>query len=476
MSIERRTDYLWSQILCHLRLFFDDRVVANVDRDMVTFGPYADLIALRKRIVAIPNDIPYEITAVDAWQVPFNSTTLTVWNRLRLPNSDGWRAEPNDAAPLWYVHDSGTHIPAWNLFGNLLALLTSEEERADPARDQHGRYVGAQSPRDRHRLLLVPAFNEAVAALAAACVGLRNSGRADYNLDGMLTPPVVILSHDCDILRGNDRWTQSIRAARIFLPLFKLRLPRLANPWWIIRNYMRPHDFYFDNVFGMINLERQFGFTSTFYLLNGSAGRFGARSGSNILPELIASVPEEWPLGIHYNYDTYLNQDAFLAQQSELTTLISHQPVLGRAHYLRYDTYRSPAFLAAHGIQCDESVGFSDRVSYRCGIGGCFQLYDCASESAVNLWEIPMNIMEDTLQLQFGDSAVDQFEKMLQHLGRIGGALSLNVHPGVFFNPETPRMLGFYHALLRVCRNCGAVGMSAARLLDRIPPNLQSVK
>jgi hypothetical protein len=476
LSNERRSEYLWEQVLYHLRLFFDEQAAVSVNPSRVRFGPYSAMISQREPVVAIPNDIPYNIAADDAWQVPFNGTTLTVWNRTPFPSSDGWHAEPNEKTPLWYIHASGTHLPAWNLFGNLFGLLTGEEERQTKERDRHGRFIGSQSPRAEKGLLAIPAFNEAVAALAAACVGMQKSGRVGFHLDRMIRPPAVILSHDCDILLGNDRWTQAVRAARIVLPLLKLRAPRIANLWWVMRNYVRPRDFYFDNVAGMINLERQFGFTSTYYLLNGTAGRFGARSGSAVLPELIAMIPKDWPLGVHYNYDTFLNAVRFRTQLSELTNLLGYRPALGRAHYLRFDSEQSPAFLAEHEIQCDESAGFSDRVGYRCGVGGCFRPYDLSTETAIRLREIPMNIMDATLLTQFGDRAFDQFETMLKHLGKIGGALSLNVHPGVFFNPELPRLLGFYHRLLRLCRDCGAIGMSAARLLDRILSDSQCAK
>ena len=147
MTAERRTEYLWNQILCHLRLFFDPAAAAAVDRSLIVFGPYDHVAAIRKPVIAIPDDIPYSIAPDDPWKVPFNETHLTVWNRLTLPSEDGWHALPSEAAPLWYVHDSGTHLPAWNLFGNLFGLLTFQEERELSWRDRHGRFVGANSPR-----------------------------------------------------------------------------------------------------------------------------------------------------------------------------------------------------------------------------------------------------------------------------------------------------------------------------------------
>ena len=56
----------------------------------------------------------------------------------------------------------------------------------------------------------------------------------------------------------------------------------------------------------MVDLERMVGFTSTFYMLNGIWGRFGARSGSVAIREAL-KIPEGWDVGAHYIFfDTYL--------------------------------------------------------------------------------------------------------------------------------------------------------------------------
>ena len=158
----------------------------------------------------------------------------------------------------------------------------------------------------------------------------------------------------------------------------------------------------------------------------------------------------------------------FTLQRKELTTLLGYGPVAGRAHYLRFDPDQSLPFLASQGILVDESAGYSDRIGYRCGIGGCFQAYDSLTETTADIWELPMNIMDDTLLSQYGDDALMVFEKLLYHLSRIGGALSIIFHPGTFHNPELPHMLGFYHKMLIACRNRGCHYETALSLYHKI--------
>ncbi len=470
MIARSRIDYLKTQLLRHCGRFFSDEASQALQKTEIIFENYSEAVQRRASCIAVPIDIEAPIVPENQYTAPFNETELTLYNRLPRPDGEGWACLPDETHPIWYRHQSGTLIPAWNLYHNLFDLLTFREDREDSRRDIHGRFIAAYSPRCEKNLLETPAFNEAAAALVGAALGLQQDSLPWFELDGHVQPPMVVLSHDCDILSGNDLWTQSVRAYRILQPLIRLRPPHLQNMWWIIRNAVRPRDYYFDNAKGMIALEQIFDFESTFYMLNGSGGRFGARSGSKIIAELMPHIPDRDDVGIHYNYDTHLDNDKFSAQQTELNEVTGRTTRVGRAHYLRFDHAKSFDFWAAHDITTDESVGYPDRIGYRCGIGGCFQPYDIDFEQPLKFREIPIDIMEATLLSQYGDGAVDAFERMLRHLKQVGGAVSMVVHPGMFFNPEFPETRGFYHRLLIVCRRLGAVSQTASVIADNVHP------
>ena len=464
--VSNGVEYLKKQITEHASRFFKHPAEEWLSSNIVHFLPYKKAVSIREPIIAIPVDIPVPAIPQEPYQVSFNGTSLTLWNRMAPPDSGNWEAIPDENSPLWYQHKSGTLIPAWNIFGNLFGLLTFAEERSIAHRDKHGRFSAFHSPRLNMNLLEVPAFNEAVAALVGACKGLHHNGRPQLNTTGLLKQPVVVLSHDCDILRGNDFWTQLIRCFRVLWPLAKLKPPNFANIWWAIRNMFIPREFYFDNLSGMIDLEQSFGYVSSLYLLNGQGGRFGARSGSVLLPAMVKGIPNGWDIGMHYNYDTMLNRKSFEKQYSELNEIIPGRILAGRAHYLRFDPEKSFKFLQSYGIKVDESAGFADRIGYRCGIAGCFQVYDSASDQTLDIWELPMTIMDSTLANQYNKDAIKEFGRLLTHLKCVGGAISVVFHPGQFFNPEHKNMLGLYHKILIECRQHGAVSKSACTLIQ----------
>lgn len=457
-------EYIWRHIRRHSAFFFTGGAATALDRVKVLFPPLRDALALREPCIALPIDVVTTVKPQPPYTVSFGGISITLWNRLPRPDAPGWKSYPDENRPVWYCHNSGTLVPAWNLYGNLLDLLTMNEEREIQKRDRHGRFIAEFSPRVQSGLLEIPAFNEAVAVLVGAALGLAEKTGPRVDLLPVVKPPVIVLSHDCDILLGNDFWTQMARAYRLIEPLRRLRAPRFANIRWIWHNAMNPRDHYFDSVPAMIDLEREYNFTSTFYMLNGSGGRYGARSGSKLLPEVFHQLPEGWDNGMHYNYDTHLEPRRFDAQKRELQEISGHDIRAGRAHYLRLDPDKSFTFWQRHGIAVDESAGYPDRVGYRCGIGGCFPLYDCDTGRELELREIPMVVMDTTLLAQYGAHAISHFEAMLHHLSYIGGAISLNVHTGMFNNPEFAESQNYYRCLLDTCRNLGAVSMTAARL------------
>ncbi len=460
--------YLWEQILNHIKLFFPSGTEDLVKQTEVLFVPYSDTLDVRRPAVVIPIDITAPLVPCQPYSVEFNGTRLTLWNRLPFPDGKGWSCLPNSETPLWYRHLAGTLVPAYNFFGNVMNLLTLRAERENPARDCHGRFPTEADPRHASGLLQVPAFNESVAALVDACAGISAGTPPRFHLKDFAPSVVLVLSHDCDILLGNDLITQSIRLLRVLLPLLRVKPPKFANIWWTLRNIVHPRDFYLYDIPGMVEFEREVGFRSAFYMLNGSKGRFGARSGPQAILEAVEYIPEGWDIGMHYNYDTCLDAERFVAQKSALEKLLGRAITSGRAHYLRFDPCDSWRFWAEHGIRCDESLGYPDFVGYRCGIAGIFKPLDPLTGRKLDIWEVPITVMDSALVGQYGEDPIGGCKKLLAHLASVGGALSILFHPGVLANPEFPELLGLYSGILKAASTYTSQGIPAVSLVERL--------
>lgn len=446
--------YLLEQIKLHIKRFFDEDVTHLFNRTSINFINYSDCVAYNKMGIVIPIDIPMPSKINDTFKVNFNKTQVTLWNKIKRP--DGWVSLPSNDNPIWYINNCNTVMPAWNLYKNIFNLLTLSEEIETDKRDIHGRYIAEYTLRNTCNLLEVPAFNEACALLVAMTRWLNDKTKTFLEIEKGVKPPVVIISHDCDIILGNDKWTQAVRMYRCLKPITKLKIPKFNNIKHIVENYINPKKYYYDNILAMIEVERMHNAISSFYFLNGNGGRFGSRSKDKTIHEIANKVPTGWNIGIHYNYDTLLEHKTFTKQKRELEDILNRKIKSGRAHYLRFDPIESYEFLDNHEIQYDESVGYPDKIGYRCGIAGPFNPYNSKKNDKFNLLELPLVIMDGTLIEQYKDNAVPTFKKMLTHLSRIGGSITILWHPGMFYNPEFPETYKLYFDLLDVATELNA--------------------
>lgn len=464
MITPSQIEYLDRSLRDHVKRYFLPDVVEAFDALPIRWVTMEEANKQRGRVLVIPIDVPCDVKPANPWRVPFLGTELTLWNPID-PPSEEWAARQPHGRPLWHFHPSGAVMPAWNLAPTLFGLLSLEEEISSEIRDRHGRFIGAMSHRSSGDLLEAPVFNDSVAALVELSLNFQNNRAADTELTSKVAlPPVIVLSHDLDQLRGNDRWTQVVRLVRMVRPMLKFRPPDLKFLWYFLYNFGFPRKFYFENIVGMMEVERMHGFRSSQYFLNGSGGRFGARSGSKLIPEVAERIPVNWSVGVHYNYDTHLEEAAFAAQLEELKELTNRKVATGRAHYLRFDPARSWSFLAKMGIKVDESLGYPDRIGYRAGVAGVFRPYDRQEQSMSSMLEMPLVIMESTLVNQYPDDPAGAFERLLAHIEKVGGAISILFHPGSFCNPEESSYEGLYFKMLAIARRFEAVSLNADEL------------
>jgi len=403
--------------------------------------------------IVLPADISSPSTPQEPRQIPFNGTFLTLFNPLPRPGAE-WQALPSEAAPAWWRHPTGALTPAWNMLGNVYDLLTFREDAEIAARDRHGRLPAAASARTPAGINKVPVANEALALLLDAAAAMERGVAPTFRLDGLIEAPALVLSHDCDLLRGDDVITQAIRAYRIFQPCFRGRAPRLGLLGNIFANYRHPYRYFLDDLIKMLAVERRFGYRSIMYVLNGTGGRFGARSGFGAVRKLLGQVPAGWEIGIHYNYDTFHQPAKFGSQKAEIEALVGEPVTAGRAHYLRFDPRRSPSFVAERGIRFDESIGWPSQNAYKAGIAAPFRPLNEAVGTRLEVIELPVVFMDTNLVE--GEDGYLSFKNLFGHLEKIGGVMSVLFHPGTFANPEQPNLEGLYLRILEFANEARA--------------------
>jgi O-antigen/teichoic acid export membrane protein len=451
--LQEAASYALQEILFAARFIATEEGLRLLRTARVRVAPGESVRDTRGPEIVLPADVATPLTPQEPRQVPFNGTFLTLFNPVPRPGSE-WRALPDESAPAWWCHPTGTLTPAYNMLGSVYDLLSFREDAEIAARDRHGRLPVAASPRTAAGIGRVPVANEALALLLDAIAAMERGAAPTFRLDGLIKAPALVLSHDCDLLRGDDAITQAIRAYRIVQPCLRGRAPRLGLLGIIFANYRHPYRYFLDDLIKMLAVERRFGYHSIMYVLNGTGGRFGARSGLAAVRRLLERVPAGWEIGIHYNYDTFHQPDRFAAQKTEIEALIREAVTVGRAHYLRFDPRKSPAFVAERGIRFDESIGWSSQNAYKAGIAAPFRPLNEAVGSRVDVIELPLVFMDTNVAE--GEDGYLSFKSLLEHLEKIGGVIGVLFHPGTFANPERPDLEGLYFRILELASEARA--------------------
>jgi len=202
--------------------------------------PLQQALSSSERCILIPSDIAFKPPSNPVEKISLYSVSIPIWDRFDVSIFAGWRKFPSADSPLFFVNDYGTVVPAWNLFGIVTGLLGFVEERNCAFRDKHNRI-----PRKHNSLVKAgidknPVLNQMFFAVLAAVRGIDDGVIGLVEPGELIRKPIVVFSHDCDQLRGNDFYTQAARVARTVRPLMRARLPDLRQFWWMLVNMVRP--------------------------------------------------------------------------------------------------------------------------------------------------------------------------------------------------------------------------------------------
>lgn len=452
---ENEIRYLISTIKNFIENYYFPEAIHDLDSLNINWCKAVDLDNPPENSVCIPTDYNLNELKKEKLEVCYGATKLVFWNLV--PEHNHLWSKDVMLGPVWYRHINGAITPAWDFAGTLFKLLTLFEEQEILERDKHGRFLGKFSPRAKYDLLSRPIFNDAIASLMQLSLRCKeNSGVKVTSSSGIIKAPRIFLSHDIDIIYGNEFWTQMSRFGRIFTrPLSLIKIIQQLK--FIVINQFYPKRYYWNELIQMMALEKHYGFDSMVYFLNGTRGRYAARANSADVHKLNKALEHHSMVGIHYNYDTYLDPASLKKQKQELEGITSRNIKFGRSHYLMFNQAQSWSDFCFAGIEVDESLGYSDRVGFRSGVAGVIRPFNPLTQEIYQISSIPLAMMESTFLSQYKSQSFDFLEELFIHIKEVGGAVSILWHPGQFNNPEYPEAIGAYEMIIKLAYKHGFV-------------------
>lgn len=168
-------------------------------------------------------------------------------------------------------------------------------------------------------------------------------------------------------------------------------------------------------------------------------------------------------LALHPSYHAVDHLGHLRAERDRLTRFLGVAPTTARLHFLRFDPLRTPPLLHAAGLRVEATLGFAEHEGFRRGTAHPFRLYDLLADTPLELWEVPLAVMDVTLfqYRRLGPEAAEAAAwRVLDAARDAGGCAVLLWHPEyAALHPEGAAVL---HRLLARAEAAGAARLTLA--------------
>ena len=278
-------------------------------------------------------------------------------------------------------------------------MLSRYEEVVLNTKDEHDRFPSKASQAYQEGFLDRPIVNEYIELLwswiHSLIPELRRNPLWPENKEF-----AVCLTHDVDSVQ---RYSLLPPAISIGSAIVRQKNPRLA--FHILRDYfgslLHLKKDPFDTFDYMLDLERRYGFLSSFYFMSGGDSKFDG-SYSVTKPKvkrLIQKIEGKGcEVGLHGSYDSCRDLKRMASEKERLDTVVNLKSYGCRQHYLRFRVPESWRIQERAGLLYDTTLTFADHVGFRSGFCLPFRPFDILENRVLDIWELPLTVMEGSLQ------------------------------------------------------------------------------
>lgn len=261
----------------------------------------------------------------------------------------------------------------------------------------------------------------------------------------------VCLTHDIDEIR---RYKFYPPLGTIKRSLLKKNLKRALL---IFIDYLKTkiglkQDLYLESTDYIVNLEKKYGFRSSFYFMANNKRYLLADPWLNFFFKKLKE--NKFEIGLHPTFAAYNNFTALKTAKEKLEKIAGTTISGMRQHHLKCEIPLSWRIWEKVGFKHDSTLSFDDCIGFRCGICHPFHPFDLEKNRVVNLWEIPPVIMDCTLEHweklspEKGQKKLNKFLKVIQ---KYNGLFVMILHPSYmchFFEPEWKKCFEDFYKLI----------------------------
>ena len=279
----------------------------------------------------------------------------------------------------------------------------------------------------------------------------------------------LCLTHDVDAVQKYKPLSEALTIGGLLL---KQHSPKKAATRFVdnILVALRKKNDPFDTFDMILNLEQRYDATSTFFFMTEPDFSGGYCLDEPKVRQTINKVSAAGAeIGLHAGYYSYNNQENINRQKGNLTKILQHGNFGCRQHYLRWKTPDTWRIQEECGIIYDTTLCFADHEGFRAGICHPFQPFDIKENRILNLWEIPLTIMDGSLFNYRKLSPIEglsTIESYIETVKKLQGLLVLLWHNSFFDSDIYPGWTDIYEKVLASTVNANGLLTNANNILN----------
>lgn len=336
-------------------------------------------------------------------------------------------------------------------------------------KDIYGRFSAKESLAYKENFLHIPIVNEYIEWLWQ-WIDFFNLGYKRKNIWGEYDF-AACLTHDVDMPfkyiypLKND--IQNLKYKKALLAYRDIFLHTLSNidyrkdPFYTF-NYIR-------------KTEKKYNFTSSFYFMAGGTSdyeNFYSIDDKRVEKLINILHLENCEVGYHYSFNSYNDFYQRKKEKNLLDKYVPNKIYGGRNHYLRFKVPESWSISEEIGLLYDTTLSYADCSGFRCGIVLPFKPFDIIQNRKLNIWEIPLIVMEGSLKdkkymnLNIEDS-INEIKIKIDVVKKYKGVFTFLWHNSSFDKENWDGWKRVFEDTMDYLAKNNAIGVSGMQIINR---------
>jgi hypothetical protein len=351
-----------------------------------------------------------------------------------------------------------------DLIASSFFMLTRYEEMVNTTVDRYERFPALESFAFKNDFLGRPIVNDYIELLWEWIHELCPD--TERKLPWKHKDFAVCLSHDIDNVRRYKK-NPPLGAIRRSLKNGDLNTAVTRLKDYTTTKLMLKNDPYIDATHEMINMEKSYNFNSSFYFMSDNQRYSLKEKAVQVLIKNLQS--NDFEIGAHPSISASLDEIVMVNEKAKLEGATGISIIGGRQHYLRFKIPFYWRILEVAKLEYDNSLTFADYEGFRCGICFPYKPFDLLDNREIDLWIIPLTIMDVTLESYrklSAQKALDVMISLSKIVKKYGGILSLLWHNSHYCSLYFPGWEVVYSEFCKYLSNQNTIVGSCSSILE----------